>query len=368
MRIVKAIGPPLLTLLLTQLVLALAARHAGVEPFASGSYVRWDAYRYLQIAKGGYYFDLAGPRADANTGWFPGYPLLIHLLQKVSRAKPAFVGRLLALVFQLLTLSLFWGVCRRIAPTPVHRVIGLLLAAFFPAFVYYSAVFPISMVTAFSLLALLAAVDGRFILAGGAGGIAAFCYPTGVLVAVPLLLAAVLAPGLDTRGRLRAVLQAPFPCALGFSAVLLYHHLAVGHWDAFVQQQATFDHGLSNPFATLVVHLAPLFHRDGGAGAVVPAAQTLLVAVLVGAASISCWVRRAALTRGDALFLTHVLVFWIFPLAIGRGVSIYRAESLLLPIVFFFLRVPAACLAALLAAFIALGGAMAVLFFQTVLI
>jgi hypothetical protein len=368
MRILKALGPPFLALLLAQAVLAAAARTSGVAPFASGSYVRWDSYRYLQIAKGGYYLDLDGPSADANTGWFPGYPLLVRVLQKASRLKPALVGRLVALGFHYATLCLLWVICRRGAPSAAHRVIGLLLGAFFPAFVYYSAVFPISVVTAFTLLALLAAADGRFLLAGAAGAIAAFCYPTGVLVAAPLLLAVLLASGLDARGRLRAVLEGPVLCSLGLAAVLTCHRLAVGHWDAFLQQQRRFDHGVFNPLATLAVHLIPLISPDTQAAAYIPGLQTLLVAVLVIAVAVACWRRRAMLTRGDALFLAHVIVFWLFPLVVGRGVSIYRAESLLLPIVPLLVRARAAVLAALLAVFVALGGAMAALFFQTVLI
>jgi hypothetical protein len=368
MRIVKTWGPPLAALLLVQCVLAVAARRADVDPFASGSYVRWDAYRYLQIAKGGYYLELTTARADANTGWFPGYPSLVRAVQKVTRAKPALAGRIVALAFQLAALGLLWSIFLRAASSRRRRWLGLLLAAFFPGFVYYGAVFPISMVVAASLVAILAAADGRFLWAGASGAIAAFAYPTGVLVAVPLLLAVFLQPDLSPRQRLLAAFEGPLLCALGLVAVLLYHQLAVGRWDAFFVQQLTFDHGLSNPLATLSGHLAPLLRSGGDAAALVPALQTVLVAVLVTAVAVCAWRRRALWTRGEALLMAHVFVFWLVPQAVGSGVSIYRAESLLLPIVPLVVRWPTALLVVLLALFVALGGAMAVLFFQTVLI
>jgi hypothetical protein len=368
MKLLRLLAPPLMALLLAQSVLAVAARLAAVEPFASSSYVRWDAYRYLQVARSGYYLELVGGREDANTGWFPGYPFLIHFLQKTSHLKPALVGRLIAIGFQLAGLSLLWAFFLRGAPSATHRWLGLLLAAFFPGFVYYSAVFPVSMLIVFALLALLAAADGRFLLAGASGAIAAFTYPTGVLIAGPLLLAVLLAPGLRPRHRLLALLEAPVLCVVGLAAVMLYHHLTVGHWDAFFQQQLSFGHGLTNPLATLWTHLAPVGHPQAARRALAPALQTLVVAGLVLAVTISVWRRRSVLTRGEVLLLAYVFVFWLVPQAVGSGVSIYRAESLLVPIVPLLLRWPVAVLAALVAVFVALGCVMSVLFFQTVLI
>jgi hypothetical protein len=155
---------------------------------------------------------------------------------------------------------------------------------------------------------------------------------------------------------------------MGLLAVFLYHYLAVGHWDAFFQQQLSFDHRLSNPMATLVTHLAPLLHPAAAGRVLVPSLQTLVVLGLVAATAAVAFLRREMLDRLDVLVLVYVGVFWLVPQAVGSGLSIYRAESLLLPAVALLVRLRAVVLALLVAVCAALATGMAVLFFETVLV
>ena len=71
---------------ISQIILSLVLQYSGGNYFNSANWLRWDSGHYLQIAKNGYeFFPCAGKFGFpldskdmcGNTGWFPGYPLLI---------------------------------------------------------------------------------------------------------------------------------------------------------------------------------------------------------------------------------------------------------------------------------------------------
>lgn len=316
-------GAPLLALLGARAVSSVAALCAGVNPLRADAWVRWDSNHYLSIAQRGSFLERCAPGSgyDAaqwcgNAGWFPLYGWLLKLAP----------GALLSLAFQAALLLLVW---RRWKSWPL-----LLLAAFFPGSIYQQAVFPISL---FLVCAVL------FLQRPEPGFLAAMAYPTGFLL-VPVAL---------VRRRLVAALCV----CLGFAAVLLVMQLQTGHWNAYFMTQAKYGFHFA-PLDTLFSRLKPLVnarYRDFTSFAA--GTQTLLVLVMI-ALSVRSW--RAQPDLG-----AYAFAFWAFPLCVGGRLSLYRAESLLLPML---PLLPRKALLPLLVAAVPIAFAMDVAFFRGTLV
>jgi hypothetical protein len=170
----------------------------------------------------------------------------------------------------------------------------------------------------------------RWTAAAFAGAAGAFSYSTGFLLA-PIAAACVLLDRGLSRGP-RIALAATLGCATfaGFLAVLGIHYVQLGHWNAFFTIQGNYGHRLQNPLATLA-ELVRLV-RDGNEvaaveGLHVAAAAVLLLGVLV-ATAVSWKVTATMLDRWAGIY---AVLFFVFPLTLGAGVSPVRAMSLLAP-------------------------------------
>lgn len=174
-----------------------------VAPFA-----RWDSVWYLAIAIGGYNHEAA------RTAFFPLYPLAIRGLGGLQGSWGAYLiaGIVISLVCFAIALVLLYRLVElelgeEVATTTV------MLIAFCPMAFYFSAVYSESMFLALSLGCILFARQGRWLLAGLLGGLAAATRNSGIMLAVPLVLMYLYGPRSDlepiqrtaasTAGRLR---------------------------------------------------------------------------------------------------------------------------------------------------------------------
>jgi hypothetical protein len=359
----RPLAGPFSAFLLAQAIVAQAAALTGQDPRNTKSFVRWDSYRYVEIARDGYAFDEERIE-ESNAGWFPGYPLVIRGLMGLG-LRPAKAGRLVAEVFALGTLIVMSGL---LAGAPAgRRWPALLLAALFPGCIYHHAVFPISMTAFFSLASAWLWGRGWFALAGLAAGLAVFAYPTGALTAGGLLAATLLDGRLDGRAKLLATLKGPGLAALGLVAVFAYHAVAAGRWDAFLQVQRAYGQGIHDP-ATVFLDHTGLVRGAVFEPRFVQHLQTLVVAALVLVATGVALVHHRSLGPADMVLLAIGLLGWILPQVAGSRLSIYRQEALLLGIVPFLARLPAALLVGLLSVVSALALGSSMLFFQDVLV
>lgn len=333
--------PPALAFGFGRLVLFAAALRAfrrdgealvSLEPWA-----RWDSLHYLDIARDGYRLlscaEVPGyPPQDwcGNTGWFPGYPLLIRLLLRAGIPEvPAAV--LISAVFAFLALHALWT---RFLDCRLERgpLLALGVAAVAPGAVYQHAAFPIAMLLFFQIRALDALARERVFAAGSWGAAAAFTYPSGVLLA-----AVIVAHGLFRKRAVREILLPASLTALGFALVLLLHQLAVGDWQAFFKVQRKYGFGMGWPQDTLADRLA----RLAADGTLFPTLQTLLVATLMLAMLVALALRWRRLGASDVLVSLHALIYWLAPLSLGGGLSLHRADALLMPAAFLTRRWPA---------------------------
>jgi hypothetical protein len=351
----RGLLPPLVAFLCEELVLLGAAWAAGVDPFSSASLARWDSEHYLSIAEHGYTLFRCPPPYPAgawcgNSGWFPLYPLLVRALG------PSYVtaGAAVSAIARFLTFVLLW---RELADQPRKNAwLALFTAAAFFGAVYQRTVFPVSLFTLLSLATLAFARRRRYLAAGLAGALAATAYSTGFLLAPVLALAALC----DGR-RLKSAAVSAGAVLLGFASVLALHAATVGAWNAFFLVQSKYGHGLGSPLAPLL--RAGSFLVAGSPELIAIGAETIAISALV-----VVLVVRAIRDGADKAPLFFVLIFWLVPLALGRGVHLYRAEALLVPACLLTVRWPPAWQVALLAVAGTLLPVMDYLFFTGVLI
>jgi hypothetical protein len=150
---------------------------------------------------------------------------------------------------------------------------------------------------------------------------------------------------------------------MGLVVVLAVYQTSVGRWDAWFLVQEKYGHGVHSPVAQLIDRISPL--TSGGAeGLRVPAIQTALVVAMMLVLLATAWWQRRSLDRLSRMVLAFCVVAWLLPLSLGSGLSLYRAESLLLPAVLLLRLLPRWAAMATVVAFGLLLVPMARLFFE----
>jgi len=367
--------PPVFMFLAARALLLAAAAIGGHDPWGAKIWSHWDSNHYLTIAQKGYTLIECARTGYArtgwcgNTGWLPGYPLLVGSLAAWGMT-PVQVGGLLAALFHLATLTLLWRAFLAGRATD-EALMVLALAAFFPGAVWQHAVFPVSMFVFFALAALAFARSDRFLTAGACAAVAAFTYSTGFLLAPVGGLWALMRRGPSRRRRLFDALALGLPCALGFGAVLWVQEASTGAWDAFFRVQAKYGHGLHTPWATVV----DAAERAGRQPYDVRHAFSMLqmlsvgagIVLILGAATARVVRGRSDDPRRDLAMIAYTLAYWLFPLVMGQGVSLYRADALLLPAVVLTIALPGTVRGLLLSLSVALTFHTGHLFFENLL-
>jgi len=346
-----------------QLVLRTAAVREGEDPGRNATWVRWDSYRYITIARDGYAWVPEDP-PSSNTGWFPGYPLLVRALSGGAGLRLALAGRIVAVAFTLALFALLWAELLSAVPLG-RRLLALFVAGFFPGWVYWHAVFPLSMAVFFTLASLALGARRSYLAAGICGALAAFTYPIGVVIVLPLALLVARDERLGGRERVRALLAGPVLAGLGLVAVLALMQATVGRWDAYLRFQAQFGHGLHNPFAVFAGRLLPAL---GGplSPEMLVAVQSALTALLLALAAVL--VLRASSRPLDVALLATGAALWLLVHAAGPNLSVYRPAGGLVCLVPILARLGVRSLALLLLALLVLGYGMSTLFFRNVLV
>jgi hypothetical protein len=239
--------------------------------------------------------------------------------------------------------------------------IVLAIAGVFPGAVYAHAIFPTSLALLCIVLAGTGLARGRWVLMGLSGAGLAMTYVTGVLLAVPNTVAA----WWRTRA-LRPAVVAGGLSAAGFVAVLLAQQLVLGHWDAWYR---TYQKGLpavARPLEAFRAVVQPLLTDDVPRRVIAIQAVTVLGLLVLGLVTAAVTRHRRNPVRTWAAL--SALLFWAFPLFAGRGVSLYRADALVLPIILLLVELPVWLLLPLLLWLARVAEAMGELFFRGYLV
>ncbi len=363
----RAALPPLGAFLVARLFLCLISAGTWRPPWEAGSWSGPDTAHYLSIARQGY---ALGPCSAAdpppghcgNTGWMPGYPWALRPLMAVGLS-PRKASVVVSAAFVVASLTALW--VGFLSSWREGGALALLLAAFFPGQVYQHGAFPLAQFSFLALLCLLAALRERWLLAGAAGFLAALTYSTGWLLAPVLLGWALFGPRAELVRRLpRAALAAGLTLA-GFLGVLLLQWWQVGAWNAFFLVQGAYGHRLTNPVVSWWYAVGQVLTPPWQAIGEAPHFQTLLVSVWVCALLARVVAGR---DRPAVLLALFTLAFWVFPLAMGRGISLYRSEATLMPSVLLLQGAPRTASVLALVGFVAIAWPMGVLFFRLLLV
>ena len=276
-------------------------------------------------------------------------------------AAPATAGVWVAGLGALGMLVALWNGFLRSRGLRGWLVLGM--AAVFPGAVYQHAIFPTSLALLCLVLAGAFIARERWALAGLFGAGVALSYVTGVLVSGPNALAA----WLRTRA-LRPAVIAGGLAACGLLLVLVLHQILLGHWDAFYWVHKKGFPEMAHPVTAFLGIVRPTFDAASDPRARTVGAQALTVAglVLLGLVSAVVTRRRPGPVRGWAAMTA--LVFWVLPLVVGRGVSLYRSDALVLPVLLLLIDLPVWVLAPVLLWLVVLAEEMGRLFFTGYLV
>jgi hypothetical protein len=373
-------GPPLAAFLLANLLWWGVAGTHGNDAFDPYTWRGGDSGQYLQIAHHGSTL-MPCPKSRGwppgswcgNAAWFPGYPALIWVGDHAGLSDQG-AGVLISAAFEFATLLLLWRWVLNARPT-VQNFLCIGLAAFFFGQIYYRAVFPISAEVFFLLLAIVLVSRERWLPAGIAGAAASVFYSSGFLLALVMGLWALLGDsGAPLRRRASRALASGGVAASGVALVLALQKAMTGSWTAFFKVQDKYGYQLGTPTTKFIKVIRPLFRRGGlfrDAAHLVdlaPNAQAVVVAAAMVSLVAVCAIRWRRLDSQAWIILTEGILFWLFPMALGGRVRLYRADALLLPIVVLFRYLPIAAQILFLVAAIALAYPMSLLFFRGTLV
>jgi hypothetical protein len=239
---------------------------AFVPWMALDAFGRWDSHWYLDLVRHGY--ALRGPlgTVQSNVAFFPLYPWLVRAVDAILPGAAgdgrAFLAALLVSnAAALAGLSVLWRLSRTVTGDAEAASRTVLYALAFPFGFVLSAAYPESLFLLTAAGAILAALRGRWALAGALGLLAALTRPHGVLVAVPLGWIALFPPALPgsppgatatSRPRRGAGLVAAALPLAGLALHALHLARVTGDPLALFHAQAAWARGLSAPWATLL--------------------------------------------------------------------------------------------------------------------
>jgi hypothetical protein len=337
-----------------------AVQVSGSSFFDINTWFKWDGGHYFSIADSGYELvDCAGipgfhpGQWCGNSAWFPGYPYFVRLVHFITGYDTKLLALFVSQAFALVSLGLLWNLF-----LSRQNAVLLLLCAFAPGTYYFLMIFPMSMALSLILLTMWAQRERHYVTAFLTATAAGFTYPTGVVLAGVLASTLVIEYLRGARPQPRAWLPVAGPI-IAFGLVLLVHHVATGHWNAFFLTQEKYKNSINNPVTVMRERMAYLWawHPVWWKICVQSILAAALVLIRLGS-TVRAAVRRKA-QAGDFMLAIQGLIYWLFPMVVGGHVSPYRAESLLVPAVTGLQRFRPAVLAPILLLAIAIWVIMA---------
>ncbi len=216
--------------------------------------IQWDGRLYLSIARDGYEMfpcEYNPAYICGNVGWFPMYPLLGRIIGWSGLDHRL---ALLGLSWVLLWLAML-VLYRIVADKWNHRtaVLTLVCMLLFPGSFYFLTAFPYALFLALAVLALYLLETKRFGLLAIPCGLLAVTYPSGVVIALPILWVLISSfKKLSPKERLSLVGAL---AAIGL-ALLLYCLYYWWRFDDFflylrIQSQSYYAHQASFPLWTI---------------------------------------------------------------------------------------------------------------------
>ena len=340
-----AVQDALFALLITR-VAALAAGFIAnllllrerAKPFTAG--VPWERFTetltvfdsawYIDIARRGYFFD---PGGQSSIAFFPLYPLAIRLVSVPFGDAEAVVWTA-GLAVSWLAFAAALVALHRLT----HRLTGrreaarltVLYITVFPFSFYFAHVYSESLFLLWTVLAVMAAQEGRWVRAGLFGALAAATRSNGIIIAVPLLLMAVSGRPPVSVAMRRLVALVPVPLAV--AAYSGYVYTLTGDPLGWMAAQAHWGYSIGHmPYAHLLNTIGSIetqgFYAWLTSGETAPIDFSYTVVALLFLGLVPAVTRTFGLAFG-----AYVLVCLLIPLSGNVLVGIGRYASVLFPV------------------------------------
>jgi Mannosyltransferase (PIG-V) len=204
----------------------------------------WDASWYLFIARHGY---ASHGRLDSGMAFFPGYPLTIRLVGRVTGLSLPLVALALAFAFGAAAAVAVWLLSRQLGGTAfADRSVALF--SFFPGAFVFSMAYAEPMMVAASAACLLCLLRRRWVAAGLCGALATVTRPNAVVLVVCCGVAAVAAVRRSSEWK---ALWAPALTAAGTASYCAFLWHRTGRLLAWLDVQRGIWHERISPLASL---------------------------------------------------------------------------------------------------------------------
>lgn len=333
----------LTALFLSRLFTAICCLMCSHHLFYYGDFSKWDAGLYIEIAQRGYTLiscaELVGKSNPeqwcGNSGWMPFYPYLIKMVS-FTGLDIRLSGFLISLFFQSATLYLIADFF--LAETKqLKKLLILVCCTLFFGGIYYQAVFPVSMFLFFMMIHLYFLIRDKLFKACLFGAAAAFTYPSALWIAIvtPLFLFLYNFKKIN-KNVITQIFFCCFSICLGFGLMMLIQKMQTGRWNAFFLVQDKYGHGINIPTKYIRKNFETLLELKHFQFKNWIDIQTNCVLFYFIFCLILVFAKRkyffSETNKPLSLFLLlYLLVFYLFPLSMGHSLSLYRAESLLMP-------------------------------------
>lgn len=348
----------------------------GVEEFfVRDNFFRWDSGYYLDIAEKGLFIEycdgefskmLRVPYRCGTAGWFPGYSYLISLLNLLID-NLALAGMIISKLFFILNLLLFMS----LAKLSKYNSRGILLVLCFAVFfgsIYYHAIFPISQFIFFALAAIQAFKNEKIYLVSLFSFAACLTYSTGFLLGVILSLSLFIYHYHELKTNFLRIILPGLASFFGLICHFTTLHFTTAHWNAFLLVQGRYGHKPRNPLEKVQQILESIPEQIGELTIFI-SIQSLLVLFAFG--MIVFYFVKKKLYHQPLLLVSfcYLAVYLLFPYSIGSDyLSLYRAESLLVPMLFFIAKLPRRFILLIFIVLLLVNLPMNHLFFQGILV
>lgn len=380
----RATGVPLAIFFLHRLLLWVATLVVPFPYWDPHTWAHWDSGHYESIAGAGYGVWPCLPPDDparlcGNTAWLPLYPAAINLVTAPAGSTDyVAAGVLISAVAEALFLIVAWRLFAGGTPFWM-RAACLAALATFPGNIYFAAMFPNSLVLLLLILLVAASERRQSWPAGVTAFFISLSYSTG-FVAPVVLAAHTLLTSASRKFAYARVAALALAVAAAIAVFFTILQIQAGSWIYYFQVQSNYGNGIYNPvlvlrdrlitgFPLLPLSFGSLVNFSGGVR--LDAAsflQSLLVVVECALVAWNVFVQNRAVSNRERLLALLGLAFWIGPLTVGPGVSIWRSDTLVAPIALLFPRLGYRAVLPLLVCHVLLSIPMALLYFENQLI
>lgn len=285
------------------------------------SLARWDAGYYIDIVLNGYHYLPDGK--THNIAFFPLYPLLIRIVDDITKLSPLMSGIIISNACFLVALLLLHRYTEKYHPDSNPDLTAMLMA-FFPFGVFFSSVYTESLFLCLCLFSFFMFREGKTMLSA----IGLF------LMTATRLAGLFVVPALGLSYLFTRVI--PFPkkksplkgrellnlvvwglvAISGFVCFAAYQQISFGHWDAFIRVQIAWKDRVGN-FSSLLSEMHPDLYNVMN---IVPAG------ILLGASILFLFLKNYR------IYSVWGLLAVLIPLSTGTFMSMGRYSMVFFPL------------------------------------